>query len=100
MGHPKRSLEELREIVQKVENLKASGTTAQDAEKKLGLPKNSYFQTRRRLRKLEANDQLLVREVRAVRSDEKLLRAENARLKQIVAEMALDLHALKEYHGR
>lgn len=84
-GHRVRPEEAIRRV-QEVEAVIAAGRTAQEACREVGVSPKAYY----RWRNLYAGKTV----TEAVEAYE--LRRENARLKRLVAEQALDLQMLKE----
>ena len=93
------TLDQKKEIVRKFSEARASGMSVKEACQLAGTSSFSIYVYIRQIKK-DANS-APVREVKQVNKDsEKILKVENARLKEIVAELMLDIHALKEYIGR
>jgi putative transposase len=77
--------EVIRKLRQADEQL-ASGATVAEVCKKLGVSENTFHRWRARFRGMEAGEAKRLRE----------LEKENARLKKIVAEQAIDISILRE----
>lgn len=93
----RRSTEEAQLIVTQVEEAVESGMSVVKAAEKVGVNPWVY----RRYKKMLQTPSMDDRQIKQVNTDKsKHLKAENLRLRQIVADLMLDLHALKEWAGR
>jgi putative transposase len=79
---PEQIIRKLREA----ERLLGEGRTIPEAAKELGISENTYHRWRNQYGGMKANDAKRLKE----------LERENARLKRIVADQALNIDALKE----
>lgn len=79
---PEQAIEKLR----RVEALNAQGKTIAEAAREVGVTEVTYYRWRRRYGGMDRNEARRLKE----------LEKENARLKKLVAEQALDLDILKE----
>lgn len=93
-------IEDKIQAVQNVEAMIAKGMKSKDACAKLELNPFDLYRYRGAIRAAEGKSPPVREIVRVDKSTEKMLKAENVRLKTIVAELMLDLSALKEYQAR
>jgi putative transposase len=82
----RRSAEQIRKLLREVDRDRAKGLSVSLACRKLGIGENAYYRWRERFGHEPADDARKVRE----------LESEVKRLKQLVAELALDKQMLQE----
>lgn len=93
----KRTAEENQEIVRKVQDYYNShDVDYTKACSAVGVDYSVFHRAKGVVHKIDPAREI----VRVDKSTEKMLKAENFRLKTIVAELMLDLSALKEYQAR
>lgn len=99
MKGKKRTPEENEDLLKKVESAaKELGVNPSKAAAHAGVTYYSYWKAKKSMGK---NGHGSVREIVSVdRSSERLLRAENQRLRVIVSDLMLDIQTLKEYNAR
>ncbi|MCG8325576.1 MAG: transposase [Thiotrichales bacterium] len=73
-------------VVREVNHLVESGLTIQEACRQVGVSRESYYRWRSKYAGMTVSEAQKVAE----------LKRENARLKRLVAEQAMDIHVLKE----
>ncbi len=94
----KRTLEQKADLVRKITALKENGSTHASACKEFQIAPHDFYRFRNQVGKL--NDSA-VREIKHVNNGtDKMLKAENTRLRTLVVNLSLDVQALKEYRER
>jgi len=90
MARKRYGTEQIIVILRKVEVLCGQGRTVEEAARQCEIPLNTYYRWRKEYGGMETSDARRLKE----------LEKENARLKQIVADQALDIKILKDVNSK
>ena len=90
MARKNYSTEQIIVILRKMEVLCGQGSTAEEAARKCEIPVNTYYRWRNKYGGMSTGDAKRLKE----------LEQENLRLKQIVADQALDIKILKDVNSK
>jgi len=97
----RRTIEEKKELIARAEALHATGVTWPVVAKQLGMTSAGEVHRFRKQVERNKNNVTPISEIRQVNNGtEKMLRAENTRLRTLVVNLSLDVQTLKEYYER